>query len=238
MFLPETPTRLFPGADEFSVVMVGKLVSITFIGDADVFIARWGPLVPLPAPALSEGWYFAYAPPDAFLITTLADGSLGFGLHRSFTALDLNKVHRLVAVSSVEANAISCYTNGRIGEYVGTSPSFLPAATPDAYGVLGMTVTGGGGILDAGVLTWEVCDIAVIDRAFTAREVADLDELITATGHLPEYAWVEHYQAERLCGHPMVWDAGGQNAGRGWLAVEEAPILGSVLIEPASWGGT
>jgi hypothetical protein len=235
MFVPETPTRLYPGDDEFSVVVVGRLLSIIAVV-TDVFIAREGPVTVGP-PDTTLGWNFSYDPtvPEVFLTITLADGSQVFGQSRLFVAADVGKVHRLVGVCDVPNTDVSCYTNGRIGSgTVGAAASFLPSVAPDAYGVLGLQSA------TLGVRAWDVCDIAVIDRAFTAREVADLDELILATGGIPpSFAqWNELYQAERLVGHPLVWDVGGLSAGRGWLAEETAPVLSSVLIEPGTWGGS
>lgn len=240
MFLPETPTRLFAGSDAFSVVMIGRLLDIT-PGALEAFIAREGPITlgVFPLPDTTLGWNFSFDPsdPEVFLTITLADGSQVFGESRLFTAADVGKVHRMVGVCSVADSDVRCYTNGRLDTgIVGAATSYLPAPAPDTYGVLGVHLAGSP---THGIRSWEVCDIAVLDRALTAGEVLDLDELIRSTGRLPTVEqWIEHYRAERLVNHKFVIDAGGRSAGRGWPTADEGPVLGSVLIEPGVWGGS
>lgn len=239
-FLPETPTRLYPGSDAFAVVMVGRLLSIE-PGSEDVFIAREGPVTlgVFPLPDTTLGWAFHYDPPSAvaYLAITLNDGSQVVGVSRVFTARDVGKVHRVVGVCDVANSEVRCYVDGQPGGTIGVATSFLPSVAPDTYGVLGVLT---GGSPANGVQSWEVCDLAVIDSALDADEVADLDVLIQSTGQLPPYQWMEHYRAEQLCGHRLVIDAGGRSAGRGWPTISgSSPVLGSVLIDPVNtWGGS
>jgi hypothetical protein len=235
LFAPETPTRLFPGADEMSVVAVVKLLSAAIVGDIELLAGRSGPNV---GPVYSGGWQLGFDRnyPEAYLGVVNTAGAYVFGECRPFTALDVDKVHRIVGTGSVADGFVRAYLNGQIG-ISAAQVGFLPSAAPSAYGVLGGVVTTGP---DGALRNMELIDLAVVDRAFTAAEVAQLDDLILATGGIPaSFAdWNELYRAERLVGHKGVWDAGGRSAGRGWLAVGNEPELSSILITPDVWGGS
>jgi hypothetical protein len=240
-FTPQTIARLFPGTAEMSVVVVAKLRSAAVVAAIDVFEYNIAPFVGPIRPLGGWGVGFDRNYPEFYNEAVDATGVIHFGEGRPWTALDVNKVHRCVGVSSVANNLMRCYVNGRRGNVDDVLPSFLPMAspTPSVIGVLGATQTGP--VDSNGMTEMEVLDLAVVDRYFSADEVATLDRLILATGGIPPgfAQWVEFYQAERLINHPLVIDAGGMNAGRGWPeAGGAAPLLSSVLITPDIWGGT
>jgi len=250
-FVPQTVSRLFPGTAEMSIVVVAKLRPGGSVSAAaiDAFEVKDGPYV---GPANAGGWEFAYdrittADPEVYLGMVDVTGAFHFGEGRGMLAADEGKVHRFVGVGAVAGSPVGgvlgkvvCYVNGRPGAptpgFDDLLPSFLPSTDP-APTVLGVL----GSLSNAGMTVFETMDIAVVaNRAFTAAEVRQLDDLIVATGHVPPgFAdWIEFYSAERLVNHPMVIDAGGLNAGRGWPAVAAEPVLGSMLIHPGDWGGS
>lgn len=239
-FVPQTIPRLFPGSAEMSVVLVARLRTSAVAAAVDVFEYNTAPFVGPIRP--DGGWGLALDRSYSEVYNEVVDatGVVHFGEGRVWTPRDEGKVHRCVGVSSVANNLVRCYVNGQPGAVDSTLPSFAPmvSATPSAIGVLGALQTGG---VDAsGMTAMEVIDLAVVDRYFDADEVKQLDALIKATGGIPAgFDWVEFYRAERLVNHPLVWDAGGRNAARGWPAVDGIePILSSVLITDEVWGGT
>lgn len=232
IFVPETPTRMYPGGAEMTLVMVANfrdLVAATF----DSFIVNRGSWA---GPFLG-GYRLFFGGSTGLFAFQFVDGAgaLESVQSRAFTAADEGKTHRIIAtllggVASFYVNTLLAGTEAFVG-YSAITGTQLSS-------VLGETALGGASY-ESGVRRWDVVDIAVIDRGFTQEDVAALDKLILSTGHLPDYMWVEHYKAERLVNHPLVIDAGGQNAGRGWPAVDGVvPILGSMLIHPADWGGS
>ena len=225
---------MFRGTSEMSVVLIGRLLAVG-AASINVIAANEGAAG---SPG-DGGWEFGYdrlsvSPPEVYLgMSEGGIGSLVYGECRGMVAADVGKVHRWVCTGSVATGDMFGYTNGHRGPLTGAITSFVEADTaPLLNGVIGSVGTNG---LD----DIEVCDIAVIDRAFTAAEVEELDKLILSTGNLPSYDWVHHFKAERLINYDLVLDAGGLNAGRGFIAdAGIAPILGSVLIHPQDWGGS
>jgi hypothetical protein len=257
IFVPETVTRIFPGTDEMTVVAVARLRvgGATSAIAIDPFIMRDGPSV---GPINAGGWEFAYdristADPEVYLGMVDGLGAFHFGEGRGMVAADEGKVHRFIGVGAVAGSAVggvdglvAMYVNGVVGSsspgFDSTLPSFTPSPTtggaPDSVGVLGLTDQSSG-IEGGGMTQFDVMDIAVLDRALDATEVAALDALIKVRGGVPDdfAQWVHIMHAERLLYHDKVIDAGGLSAGRGWPVVAGvAPILGSVVIAPSDWG--
>lgn len=236
IFVPETPARMFQGAAEMSLVMLARLRDIT-PGQFDSFYVSRGSWAGAP---YSGGFRFWFSHTAAILVWQWIDGAQGLQGQNSrvFTANDEGKVHRIVATLDPDGEAW-VYVNG-IRDEAFTVPvvGYTPATGTLLCSVLGEAAPGGGSY-ESGVQAWDVMDIALISRGFTKADVSDLDKQIMASSRVPSgYNWNEQYRAERLVGHSLVWDAGGQSAGRGWPAWEgDAPIVGGTLIQPNEWGG-
>lgn len=231
LFVNETAGRGFVGATSMSIVMLARMrqISVNVLGENIIGQSS----------AVTNGYGFGVSGANVYFFEGDGSGS-PLALSRTLFAADIGKVHRFVGVLTPGVGTIRVYTNGITGTPDATS-GFTPAAAGTAVLVLG----GGLGPDAAASVSFDIMDLCAVPRAFTAAEVAQLDRVIRATGRVPAAfaQWDMKLDADRLVNHPLVWDMGGLNAGRGMRArtiadASVAPTLSSVLIHPEDWGGT
>lgn len=231
IFVPETPERMYQGADEMTIVMVAKLRTPT-PATFDSFYCNRGSWAGAPA---SGGFRLWFSSELNQVVWQFVDGaqSLSGNVSRVFVAGDVGKTHRIVA--TLLDGTTSLYVNSHLSDDFAFTGYTAPTGVALLASVLGEAAPGGASY-ESGVKNWEVMDIALLGQGMTADQVALLDKQIRAGGRIPtQYDWAELYRAERLNGHSLVWDAGGLSAGRGWPAWEgDAPILG---VAETLWGG-
>lgn len=235
-FVPETLANFWPGADEMSFVAVFRLNSLTVPEFIDS-LASFGDSTPA---ATGFDFEILNIAPDLTVWASFGDG-VGFSgdvaQSRGFTSLDLNKVHRAVAVASVAGDFVRCWLNGQLGPVESTHAAYAPPDLTTFNGTVGILGTDAG----FGLVNSDLICLAAIDQAFTPDQIAELDRQILATGTIPfSFApWVWYFDPARLVGHSQVWDQGGLNAGRAVLNESDAgPVLTSIPFTSDDWGGS